>query len=86
MISEACHFYHLVAVLEHSGGAESGHYTMYRRVRTKPSEEGRPQNPNQVPVSWFRISDAEVQHASEADVLEAEACMLFYERIPEGES
>ncbi|KAK4775321.1 hypothetical protein SAY86_010256 [Trapa natans] len=85
-IPEANHLYRLVSVLEHFGGPQSGHYTIYRSVRAKPPENGHAQNlPNQVPVIWFRISDADVQHASEADILEAEASILFYERMPDSE-
>ncbi|XAR73251.1 Ubiquitinyl hydrolase 1 [Bertholletia excelsa] len=74
------HTYCLVSVVQHFGRASSGHYTVYRSVRTK--NDGDPVGPSEHSlVHWFCISDAEVYSVSEEDVLAAEASVLFYEKI-----
>ena len=76
------HSYHLVAVVEHLGSdVASGHYTIYRRVRAEQKNESHDGQFVSSLGSWFCISDSQVQSASEEDVLEAEASLLFYERI-----
>lgn len=72
--------YRLVSVVEHFGRAGSGHYTVYRGVTTQ-MEVGNGVRETDPPLQWFRISDSEVHNASEEDVLDAEATLLFYERI-----
>ncbi|GMH06662.1 hypothetical protein Nepgr_008502 [Nepenthes gracilis] len=86
----ACHLkppedkiYRLVSVVEHFGRTGSGHYVVYRGVRTG-SDGGNDIGQNNVPsLRWFCISDSEVQPASEKDVLAADATLLFYEKIAE---
>ena len=75
------HSYHLVSVVEHFGRDGSGHYTVYRRVRTEQEKEFH--NGQFAPSlgHWFCISDSQVYSVSEKDVLAAEASLLFYERI-----
>lgn len=73
--------YRLVSVVEHFGRAGSGHYTVYRGVKVKVEVDAGGGGINIPPMQWFRISDSEVRHASEEDVLGAEATLLFYERI-----
>ncbi|XP_074264286.1 ubiquitin carboxyl-terminal hydrolase 27-like isoform X1 [Silene latifolia] len=73
--------YRLVAAVEHFGKAGSGHYTVYRGVRAQIEEGHVDGGINKLPMQWFHISDSNVHHASEEDVLGAEASLLFYERI-----
>ncbi|KAL9245686.1 hypothetical protein vseg_019309 [Gypsophila vaccaria] len=73
--------YRLVSVVEHFGRAGSGHYTVYRGVRAQIEEGDVDGGRNVLPLQWFRISDSDVHHASEEDVLGADASLLFYERI-----
>lgn len=82
------HLYRLVSVVEHFGRAGSGHYTIFRSLRHEQpqSPDRNIQNSNDAPLYWFCISDSEVSRVSETDVLAAEASLLFYERIVEGES
>lgn len=75
------HWYHLVSVVEHFGRTGSGHYTVYRRVRTKAPEEENQPRLDIASEQWFYISDSEVYNVSESDVLAAEASLLFYERL-----
>ncbi|KAM6590680.1 hypothetical protein CsatA_013285 [Cannabis sativa] len=76
--------YRLVSVVEHFGGAGSGHYTIYRSARADPciKEFDEPQEPDS--FCWFSISDSHVCRVSEKEVLAAEASLLFYEKIYEG--
>ena len=57
-------FYRLMAVLEHHGGANSGHYVCYRR-----SSDG----------AWWYVSDHIVRSVSWQQVRQCQAYMLFYE-------
>ncbi|XP_030516446.1 ubiquitin carboxyl-terminal hydrolase 27-like isoform X2 [Rhodamnia argentea] len=75
------HCYCLVSVVEHFGRTGSGHYTVYRRVRTEPPEEENQPRLETASEQWFYISDSEVYNVSESDVLAAEASLLFYERL-----
>jgi len=58
--------YHLVAVVMHHGGPESGHYTTFRCVG-----ECR---------KWFLTSDMDVWPVAESVVMGSEATLLLYER------
>ncbi|KAK3419162.1 hypothetical protein EUGRSUZ_H04890 [Eucalyptus grandis] len=75
------HWYCLLSVVEHFGRTGSGHYTVYRRVRTKPPEVENQPHLETASEQWFYISDSEVYNVSESDVLAAEASLLFYERL-----
>jgi len=75
------YLFRLVSVVEHFGRAGSGHYTVYRGVKVQVEVDAGVGGINIPPMQWFRISDSEVLHASEEDVLGAEATLLFYERI-----
>ncbi|KAL7574245.1 hypothetical protein ACA910_012500 [Epithemia clementina (nom. ined.)] len=57
-------YYRLMAVLEHFGGANSGHYVCYRR---SPTGE------------WWYVSDNIVRQVSWQRVRQCQAYMLFYE-------
>ena len=66
--------YRLYAVVEHIGDVFSGHFVTYRRspyVRAGDKFSNR----------WLYTSDMAVREVSLAEVLKAEAYMLFYERI-----
>ncbi|PON52282.1 Ubiquitinyl hydrolase [Trema orientale] len=76
--------YRLVSVVEHFGGAGSGHYTIYRSARADPDKNGLEDPPEPDSVYWFSISDSQVHRVSEEEVLAAEASLLFYEKIFEG--
>ena len=54
----------LYAVVEHQGSFSGGHYIAYVRLESK----------------WFRMSDSLVREVAEAEVLQKQAFMLFYER------
>lgn len=69
--------YRLVTVVEHFGRTGSGHYTVYRSVRVASQEEEE----DCEDLRWFSISDSEVSRVSESDVVDAEASLLFYERL-----
>lgn len=77
---ESC-LYRLVSVVEHFGKAGSGHYTVYRSVRADSYKEVPDEQFEPASMSWFCISDSEVHRVSEKDVLDAEASLLFYEKI-----
>ena len=53
----------LYAVVEHIGTFASGHYVAYVRLSDR----------------WYRMNDSVVTAVSEAQVLRAQAFMLFYE-------
>ncbi|CAI9753105.1 unnamed protein product [Fraxinus pennsylvanica] len=75
--------YRLVSVVEHFGNVGSGHYMVYRKVTAKLGAEDPIALLESAIDQWFRISDSEVQSVSEKDVLNANASMLFYEKIVE---
>jgi ubiquitin C-terminal hydrolase len=58
----------LVAVVEHLGGATSGHFVTYRRRRRGDAGP------------WVRVSDSDVTAVDAAAVLGCEAYMLLYAR------
>jgi ubiquitin C-terminal hydrolase len=78
--SQTC-LYRLVSVVEHYGIAGSGHYTVYRSVRADSHKKEVPDEQFEPATSWFCVSDSEVHGVSEKDVLDAEASLLFYEKI-----
>uniref|UniRef100_W5K6H1 Ubiquitin carboxyl-terminal hydrolase n=1 Tax=Astyanax mexicanus TaxID=7994 RepID=W5K6H1_ASTMX len=78
--------YSLYGIVEHSGTMRSGHYTAF--VKTRPQNHTAHLNgaaePGEVAPpkgSWFHISDSNVQPVTEAKVQNAQAYLLFYERI-----
>ncbi|XP_047313397.1 ubiquitin carboxyl-terminal hydrolase 27 [Impatiens glandulifera] len=73
--------YRLVSVVEHFGRPGSGHYMVYRRVNTELNYRDPVRLLESSPACWFCISDSQVNIASEHNVLNAEASMLFYEKI-----
>jgi ubiquitin carboxyl-terminal hydrolase 30 len=73
--------YRLVSLVEHFGRAASGHYTVYRSVRADSNKEVPDDQFEPASERWFCISDFEVHSVSEKDVLDAEASLLFYEKI-----
>ncbi|XP_022851229.1 ubiquitin carboxyl-terminal hydrolase 27 isoform X2 [Olea europaea var. sylvestris] len=75
--------YRLVSVVEHFGNVGSGHYMVYRRVTAKLGAEDPIALLESAIDQWFCISDSEVRSVSEKDVLNANASMLFYEKIVE---
>ena len=58
--------YSLQAVIVHVGGANSGHYITYRKIRHS---------------RWVYTSDTSVYYVSSHTVMSSEAYMLFYEMI-----
>lgn len=74
--------YRLVSVVEHFGrDGSSGHYTVYRSVRTDSYRDEPHNSFEPSSVCWFGISDSEVYRVSIEDVLAAEASLLFYEKM-----
>lgn len=73
--------YRLVSVVEHFGKVGSGHYTVYRRVRLETSDDDPVLLLQPNDAQWFSISDSEVYNVSEKDVLNAEASLVFYEKM-----
>ena len=65
--------YQLCAVISHLGAADSGHYVTYRKgpLGSRGKEK------------WFYVSDEHVEAASETQVHQTHAFLLFYERIEE---
>jgi len=76
-------WYELQSVIVHKGKLDAGHYVCYCR---KADNIGFPllscQNPQIFPgtdiLQWFLFDDSKVTIASEADVLAADAYLLFY--------
>ncbi|XP_060183967.1 ubiquitin carboxyl-terminal hydrolase 27 isoform X1 [Lycium barbarum] len=75
------HKYRLASVVQHFGIVGSGHYTVYRRVTAKISEDDPAGLLGSAVDQWFCISDTDVHSVSEKDVLDAEATLLFYEKV-----
>lgn len=65
--------YKLTSVIVHMGDVYSGHFVTYRRA---PSTNGQ-----RFPDKWFYTSDTLVKQISLSKVLQANAYMLFYEKI-----
>ncbi|KAL3615888.1 hypothetical protein CASFOL_040182 [Castilleja foliolosa] len=73
--------YRLVSVVVHYGTSGGGHYTVYRKVTAKLGNEDTVALLESAIEQWFCVSDSEVHSVSEKDVLDANASMLFYEKI-----
>ncbi|KAF9578607.1 hypothetical protein BGW38_005503, partial [Lunasporangiospora selenospora] len=56
------HVYNLFAVINHQGKMDTGHYTAYAKHRGE----------------WFSLDDHKVTLATQKDVLDSKAYMLFY--------
>ncbi|NXF94069.1 UBP45 hydrolase, partial [Eubucco bourcierii] len=84
--------YSLYGIVEHSGSMRGGHYAAYVKVRT-PSKKlleqmnaarnvlGLKEAPGAPGGQWVYVSDAHVQMVPESRVLNAQAYLLFYERL-----
>jgi ubiquitin C-terminal hydrolase len=68
--------YSLVAVICHLGDAYGGHYIVFKRLLERENGQFR------LSKDWVRISDAQWDRVSEAQVLNQKAFLLFYERTP----
>ncbi|TXG60475.1 hypothetical protein EZV62_015048 [Acer yangbiense] len=80
------YLYRLVSVVEHFGRVGGGHYTVYRSVRAESDTEDRNEHADTASLRWFSISDSDVFSVSVKDVLNAEASLLFYERMPKADN
>ncbi|KAK6150547.1 hypothetical protein DH2020_015479 [Rehmannia glutinosa] len=69
------------SVVVHYGTSGGGHYTVYRKVTARLGDEDPVALLESAIEQWFCISDSEVYSVSEKDVLDANASMLFYEKI-----
>ncbi|XP_011100068.1 ubiquitin carboxyl-terminal hydrolase 27 [Sesamum indicum] len=78
---QRCQTYRLFSVVEHFGSSGGGHYTVYRKVTARLGDEDPVALLESTIEQWFCISDSEVHSVSEKDVLDANASMLFYEKI-----
>ncbi|NXU59663.1 UBP45 hydrolase, partial [Turnix velox] len=84
--------YSLYGIVEHSGSMRGGHYSAYVKVRT-PSKKllehisttksvlGLKEAMGATGGQWVYVSDAHVQMVPESRVLNAQAYLLFYERL-----
>ncbi|XP_064912651.1 ubiquitin carboxyl-terminal hydrolase 45 isoform X2 [Columba livia] len=84
--------YSLYGIVEHSGSMRGGHYAAYVKVRT-PSKKllehisttknvlGLKEAMGAPGGQWVYVSDAHVQMVPESRVLNAQAYLLFYERL-----
>jgi ubiquitin C-terminal hydrolase len=87
--------YKLCAVVVHHGGADSGHFTTYRKYykykyrtvesssRTGTATESKPEEKSftdDKDIEWVHISDENVQKVSVEQVLQCQAYLLFYEK------
>ncbi|XP_040453177.1 ubiquitin carboxyl-terminal hydrolase 45 isoform X1 [Falco naumanni] len=84
--------YSLYGIVEHSGSMRGGHYAAYVKVRT-PSKKllehisttknvlGLKEAMGASGGQWVYVSDAHVQMVPESRVLNAQAYLLFYERV-----
>ncbi|CAH1436847.1 unnamed protein product [Lactuca virosa] len=81
------HTYNLVSVVEHFGSTGGGHYTVYRRVSKKKTNDNNNTEIDVISepcdVYWVGVSDSHVCRVSEEDVLGSRASLLFYERVLE---
>ncbi|XP_030742595.2 ubiquitin carboxyl-terminal hydrolase 45 [Echinops telfairi] len=84
--------YGLYGVVEHSGSMRGGHYTAYVRVRTpsksfmehvtgKKNVAGLKECESEPTEEWVHVSDTCVQVVPESRALNAQAYLLFYERV-----
>lgn len=65
------HRYILIGVTVHGGSLSGGHYTAYVREGVEPDGRG----------GWYFCNDSKTSRASEKDVLNSEAYLLYYERV-----
>nr|XP_060626441.1 ubiquitin carboxyl-terminal hydrolase 16 isoform X2 [Anolis sagrei ordinatus] len=82
--------YSLYGIVEHSGTMRSGHYTAYVKTRATTNQlsdlvlHGKIQHNAETESSkgqWYHISDTRVQAVPVSKVLNAQAYLLFYERL-----
>ncbi|KAL5703610.1 ubiquitinyl hydrolase 1 [Ranunculus cassubicifolius] len=73
-VASNSYIYQLTSVVVHFGIVGSGHYKVYRRGMVE--ESGGLQC-----SGWFSASDSDVYMVSEREVLDADASLLFYEKI-----
>ncbi|PIN26837.1 Ubiquitinyl hydrolase 1 [Handroanthus impetiginosus] len=73
--------YRLVSVVVHYGTSGNGHYMVYRKVTAKLDDEDPVALLESAIEQWFCISDSDVHSVSEKEVFDANASMLFYEKI-----
>nr|XP_056714439.1 ubiquitin carboxyl-terminal hydrolase 16 [Euleptes europaea] len=91
-VVEGCQrvLYALYGVVEHSGTMRSGHYTAYVKTRAANNQlsdlvlHGKIQQTSEMEAcegQWFHVSDTHVQAVPVSKVLNAQAYLLFYERL-----
>ncbi|XP_074166327.1 ubiquitin carboxyl-terminal hydrolase 45 isoform X3 [Sminthopsis crassicaudata] len=83
--------YGLYGIVEHSGSMRGGHYTAYVKVRTSKKSldhvvgnkniHGLKETTGASTGQWVHVSDTHVQMVPESRALNAQAYLLFYERI-----
>uniref|UniRef100_A0A8D0L2J6 ubiquitinyl hydrolase 1 n=1 Tax=Sphenodon punctatus TaxID=8508 RepID=A0A8D0L2J6_SPHPU len=84
--------YSLYGIVEHSGSMRGGHYAAYVKVRvpskkllehiaSNKSVQGLKESVGASSGQWVYVSDIHVQMVPESRVLNAQAYLLFYERI-----
>ncbi|XP_054249136.1 ubiquitin carboxyl-terminal hydrolase 45 [Indicator indicator] len=84
--------YSLYGIVEHSGSMRGGHYAAYVKVRTPSKKLLEQMNASRNVLGlkeamgasggqWVYVSDAHVQMVPESRVLNAQAYLLFYERL-----
>ncbi|XP_031961018.1 ubiquitin carboxyl-terminal hydrolase 45 isoform X2 [Corvus moneduloides] len=84
--------YSLYGIVEHSGSMRGGHYAAYVKVRTSSKKLlehisttktvlGLKEAMGTSGGQWVYVSDAHVQMVPESRVLNAQAYLLFYERL-----
>ncbi|KAK1275212.1 Ubiquitin carboxyl-terminal hydrolase 27 [Acorus gramineus] len=81
LIPSKNYMYRLSSVVEHYGRSGSGHYTVYRRVRSDSDDNVPVGKSEAIYPHWVYVSDSEVSSVSEETVLAAEASLLFYEKV-----
>ncbi|KAK1322834.1 Ubiquitin carboxyl-terminal hydrolase 27 [Acorus calamus] len=81
LIPSKNYMYRLSSVVEHYGRSGSGHYTVYRRVRSDSDDNVPVGKSEAIYPHWVHVSDSEVSSVSEETVLAAEASLLFYEKV-----
>nr|XP_004660651.2 ubiquitin carboxyl-terminal hydrolase 45 isoform X1 [Jaculus jaculus]XP_045010946.1 ubiquitin carboxyl-terminal hydrolase 45 isoform X1 [Jaculus jaculus] len=84
--------YGLYGIVEHSGSMRGGHYTAYVKVKAPSTRllehitgrkniSGLKEPDNESGGHWVHVSDTHVQVVPESRALNAQAYLLFYERI-----